>query len=595
MSTPANLNNDTNNNDNDDARKSQRKSSDHTLRRVRNNQRRCRERRRQYIAALEQKVEETERLLNEAHAEIAKLKSELMQCSSHRPLHPERDNQLAAEGGGSSIDDAAAAWMIPSGEMGGYRHVSGHNQEQRELLDLLPSSVPAGVDDWVAPTLHDQTADIGHSNIMADPPPFQQVDILLPKQLSSPSPALATKPCEGPACGSNALDAITADVGASTSPPTASFSLSTISTPTLTALHLQDLIPPNFPASLLSSNIYTFSPADESTTPCTQAFVFISQQNFKGVDASVIERWLSRGFRKATDPTEGCRVENNLLFQLLDFISGPFSPGFVVSKMLHLACACCFWGSPPKIPYHRGGSHGRSRIFYSRYWAPVECSGSFLFADAWLPAVYSLIIINKAGGLIYNREFQSGLLKLSTNDYLVLAGTFHGIHAITRSLTPRLPANLTTTPSASASASTASTGTTIPSHAHALSSSSSIRSPLYPPTSAGSSSLPPTTSASASTASPLPANTTVPNPTQPITGLEVLETDKFRLTCFQTVTGTKFLLFTDPLMTGVEAVMRRIYELYADYVMKNPFYQLEMPVRCDAFDRHVAGWVKGRG
>ena len=40
--------------------------------------------------------------------------------------------------------------------------------------------------------------------------------------------------------------------------------------------------------------------------------------------------------------------------------------------------------------------------------------------------VYSLIIINKAGGLVYQREFQSGLLRLSTNDYLVLAGTFHG-------------------------------------------------------------------------------------------------------------------------------------------------------------------------
>ena len=40
--------------------------------------------------------------------------------------------------------------------------------------------------------------------------------------------------------------------------------------------------------------------------------------------------------------------------------------------------------------------------------------------------VFSLIIINKAGGLIYHREFQSGLHKLSTNDYLVLAGTFHG-------------------------------------------------------------------------------------------------------------------------------------------------------------------------
>jgi trafficking protein particle complex subunit 4 len=41
--------------------------------------------------------------------------------------------------------------------------------------------------------------------------------------------------------------------------------------------------------------------------------------------------------------------------------------------------------------------------------------------------VYAVIIINKAGGLIFNRTFHDeGLKQLSTNDYLVLAGTFHG-------------------------------------------------------------------------------------------------------------------------------------------------------------------------
>ena len=38
----------------------------------------------------------------------------------------------------------------------------------------------------------------------------------------------------------------------------------------------------------------------------------------------------------------------------------------------------------------------------------------------------ALIIINKAGGLIYNKTFGEGLNQLNTNDYLVLAGTFHG-------------------------------------------------------------------------------------------------------------------------------------------------------------------------
>lgn len=36
-------------------------------------------------------------------------------------------------------------------------------------------------------------------------------------------------------------------------------------------------------------------------------------------------------------------------------------------------------------------------------------------------------MINKAGGLVYNKTFhENGLKKISTNDLLVLAGTFHG-------------------------------------------------------------------------------------------------------------------------------------------------------------------------
>jgi len=144
--------------------------------------------------------------------------------------------------------------------------------------------------------------------------------------------------------------------------------------------------------------------------------------------------------------------------------------------------------------------------------------------------VYSLIIINKAGGLAYQRDFHDGLNKLSANDYLVLAGTFHGVHAITRSLTP-----------------------------------STILTSSNPPVQRSS-----------------------------LTGIEVLESSLFRLTCFQTVSGTKFLLFTEPTQPNVDVIMRRIYELYADYVMKNPFYQLEMPVRCEAFDRHLVGYVRAR-
>ncbi|KAH1497431.1 hypothetical protein KXV92_005218 [Aspergillus fumigatus] len=169
--------------------------------------------------------------------------------------------------------------------------------------------------------------------------------------------------------------------------------------------------------------------------------------------------------------------------------------------------------------------------------------------DTW--AVFSLIIINKAGGLIYQREFQPGLRKLSTNDYLVLAGTFHGVHAITRSITPKIP----------------------------------ISSPL--PTTPASSNVALSSPSGTSTPTPAASAYSLPNPGAPVTGLESLETDKFRLTCFQTLTGTKFLLFTDPLMANIDAVMKKIYELYSDYVMKNPFYQLEMPTNIECWRMDV--------
>jgi hypothetical protein len=40
--------------------------------------------------------------------------------------------------------------------------------------------------------------------------------------------------------------------------------------------------------------------------------------------------------------------------------------------------------------------------------------------------VFALFVISKAGGLIYNREFHTGMSKLSSNDLLMLAGSFHG-------------------------------------------------------------------------------------------------------------------------------------------------------------------------
>lgn len=81
----------------------------------------------------------------------------------------------------------------------------------------------------------------------------------------------------------------------------------------------------------------------------------------------------------------------------------------------------------------------------------------------------------------------------------------------------------------------------------------------------------------------------------PPSGIEVLESENFRLQCFTTLTGTKFLLFTEPMQPNVDRIMARIYELYSDYVMKNPFYSLEMPIRSEGWDRRLGGVVAGAG
>ncbi|PSN59343.1 Sybindin-like protein [Corynespora cassiicola Philippines] len=152
--------------------------------------------------------------------------------------------------------------------------------------------------------------------------------------------------------------------------------------------------------------------------------------------------------------------------------------------------------------------------------------------------VFALFIISKSGGLIYNREFHSGLSKLSSNDLLMVAGSFHGMHAITKQLCPAPPAPAST-----------------PSNNASLAPTPFLNRP---------------------------------------TGLEVLETSHFRMQCFQTLTGVKFLLFTEPQQPNIDSMMRRIYELYADFVMKNPFYTVEMPIRCEKFDRGLDGFVKVR-
>lgn len=197
--------------------------------------------------------------------------------------------------------------------------------------------------------------------------------------------------------------------------------------------------------------------------------------------------------------------------------------------------------------------------------------------------VFALLIISRAGSLIYHKTFTSttpnqpgstattgslglpGTTTLTTNDYLVLAGTFHGVHAITKTLTPKLaipsPTSTTTQPLASSSGNT-----------------------YHDEYTNGGISSTPTRTRKA------PAYT-LPNPDLPATGLESLESSFFKITVFQTLTGTKFLLFTDPSMPNCDILVRGVYERFADHVCKNPFWVMDNPVRIEGWERAVMAFL----
>jgi hypothetical protein len=122
---------------------------------------------------------------------------------------------------------------------------------------------------------------------------------------------------------------------------------------------------------------------------------------------------------------------------------------------------------------------------------------------------------------------------LTSNEYLVLAGTLHGIHAITSRLSP--------------------TGTS--------------------------------------------------------SGAHVIEAETFKMNIFLTATGTpfvvryqravskvhragtKFVLLTSLAEPSANAVLQKVYEVYADAVMKNPFHTPEMPIRSEGFDAKIGALI----
>jgi len=130
-------------------------------------------------------------------------------------------------------------------------------------------------------------------------------------------------------------------------------------------------------------------------------------------------------------------------------------------------------------------------------------------------AIHTIWLVNRAGGLIYHRTLPDCYLsgKLTGNDYLMLASTFQGVHAISTRLM-------------------------------GLESG----------------------------------------------GIEEVEWghdgEALSLHCLHAPTGLKIIIIGPP-SSGHDVILRKIYELYVDFALKNPFYTPDMPVRCELFDLHL--------
>lgn len=189
-----------------------------------------------------------------------------------------------------------------------------------------------------------------------------------------------------------------------------------------------------------------------------------------------------------------------------------------------------------------------------------------------LMAIQTVLIINKSGGLVYQRDFLASSTKLSSNDYLILAGTLQGVTAIASQVTPKA---------------LQISGSNLSKAANETEYSIPYAGPLGVKDQKEDmgSFLPPDyfTDSFASWSK---------------SGLKHVTTDQFSLFLYQSMTGMKFVAISTQSSTSNMAVsfaenfLRKAYCLYADFVMKNPFYEPEMPIRCELFDKKLTEFVQ---
>ncbi|KAH9253666.1 hypothetical protein BASA81_008284 [Batrachochytrium salamandrivorans] len=77
-------------------------------------------------------------------------------------------------------------------------------------------------------------------------------------------------------------------------------------------------------------------------------------------------------------------------------------------------------------------------------------------------------------------------------------------------------------------------------------------------------------------------------------GICELETTGFSLRCFQTLTGLKLFCTATPGTMHIPTYLKQVYDLYCDWVLKDPFYELDMPIRVERFESRLVALTTER-
>jgi hypothetical protein len=65
------------------------------------------------------------------------------------------------------------------------------------------------------------------------------------------------------------------------------------------------------------SNTATVDDVSDTTTLCSWAFALVLKSNLRGYSAADLDLKLRAGYRHGVTPTEGCRIDNKVLLNVL--------------------------------------------------------------------------------------------------------------------------------------------------------------------------------------------------------------------------------------------------------------------------------------